>query len=277
MEFQEDQRDRSNALAGPLVDQTQCAKFIICLTIFNDIRYSMGQLSMAFQKDHVQWAAVLRQLSSTREALTAQYIEEPFIGGPSYRALREHADAAMAAVTFNPLVAEPVPFSHRGVTMPTVDAYADYEIQTGVKEYATEILADLDGRFPDVPLFTVLQIFDFAEMPSEGQWATCKGTWGDAELKQLTEHFGVPKVSVGPLGKTHNRVVDPILAKAQWESFKNQLYALKQQGLSLEDGYAEILRSDILPDIKRLACIFRVLCLSTAWCERGFSLENHCL
>ena len=60
MEFQEDQRDRSNALAGPLVDQTQCAKFIICLAIFNDILYSMCQLSMAFQKDHVQWAAVLR-------------------------------------------------------------------------------------------------------------------------------------------------------------------------------------------------------------------------
>jgi len=53
MEFQEDQRDKSNALAGPLVDQTQCAKFIICLAIFNDILYSMCQLSMAFQKDHV--------------------------------------------------------------------------------------------------------------------------------------------------------------------------------------------------------------------------------
>ena len=77
---------------------------------------------------------------------------------------------------------------------------------------------------------------------------------------------------MGPLGKTHDRVVDPVLAKAQWESFKHQLYALKQQGLSLEDGYAEILRSDILPDIKRLACIFLVLCLSTVWCERGFSL-----
>lgn len=54
MEFQEDQRDKSNALAGPLVDQTQCAKFIICLAIFNGILYSMCQLSMAFQKDHVQ-------------------------------------------------------------------------------------------------------------------------------------------------------------------------------------------------------------------------------
>ena len=109
-------------------------------------------------------------------------------------------------------------------------------------------------------------------MLTESQWATCKGTWGDAELKQLINHFGVPQVSAGPLGKTHSRVVDPTLARAQWESFEHELYTLKRRGLSLEDGYIEILRSDLLPDIKRLACIFLVLCLSTVWCERGFSL-----
>ena len=97
-------------------------------------------------------------------------------------------------------------------------------------------------------------------MPTEGQWATCKGTWSDAELKQLINHFGVPQVSAGPLGKTHSRVVDPTLARAQWESSKHELYTLKR-GLSLEDGYIEILRSDLLPDIKRLACIVLVLCL----------------
>ena len=215
----------------------------------------------------------MRLLSSTREALNAQYIEEPFIGGPSYRDLRERSDAAMVGVKLSPLVAAPVPFSHRGVTMPTVDAAADAEIQVEIKKYATGILADLDDRFPDVPLFTALQIFDFTAMPTESQWATCKGgTWGDAELKQLIHHFGVPKVSAGPLGKTHSRVVDPTLARAQWGSSKHGLYALKQRGLSLEDGYIEILRSDLLPDIKRLACIFLVLYLSAVWCERGFSL-----
>ena len=171
----------------------------------------------------------MRLLSSTREALNAQYIEEPFIGGPSYRDLRERSDAAMVGVKLSPLVAAPVPFSHRGVTMPTVDAAADAEIQVEIKKYATGILADLDDRFPDVPLFTALQIFDFTAMPTESQWATCKGTWGDAELKQLIHHFGVPKVSAGPLGKTHSRVVDPTLARAQWGSFKHELYALKRR------------------------------------------------
>ena len=74
MEFQEDERDKSNALAGPLVDATKCAKFMICLVVFNDILHSLCQLSMAFQADHVQWPAVLRLLSSTREALNTQYI-----------------------------------------------------------------------------------------------------------------------------------------------------------------------------------------------------------
>ena len=59
---------------------------------------------------------------------------------------------------------------------------------------------------------------------------------------------------------------------AQWDTLKHVLFSLKQEGLSLEDGYRKVLASDSLPDVKRLACFFLVLCLSTVWCERGFSL-----
>ena len=102
-------------------------------------------------------------------------------------------------------------------------------------------------------------------MPVDCDIATC----GDAKIKILTDHFGVPKMH-GDV--THNRVVDPVLVSAQWSTFKQALLRMKTRGLSLEDGYRKILSSEALPDVKVLACIFIIICLATVWCERGFSL-----
>ena len=43
-------------------------------------------------------------------------------------------------------------------------------------------------------------------------------------------------------------------------------------GQTLEQAYEEHLKTDIMEGVKYLACVFLALCLSTVWCERGFSL-----
>jgi hypothetical protein len=272
-EFQEDERDKTNALAGPLVGLCHTAKFLICLACFHGILQTLCMLSRAFQANHVKFSTVTKDLASTRSALTAQYIEEPFVGGPSYRALKETLNSAMSSAPRpGVLPMQSVPFAHRGVTGLWVSKLDEDWVADGVKMYATAILADLTDRFPDVPLFSALSIFDFTEMPADPlEWSRVKGTYGDAEIQILIDHFGVVKVDPATR-KSFPRVVDGVLVKAQWESFKHELYSYKQRGLSLDDGYAESLRSDAMPDAKRLGCIFMILCLSTVWCERGFSL-----
>ena len=44
---------------------------------------------------------------------------------------------------------------------------------------------------------------------------------------------------------------------------------------SLLGKYSSLLKDDTLPFIKYLCCIYLCLCLSTVWCERGFSLMNN--
>ena len=244
---------------------------MVCLALMDDILHTLCQLSMAFQQDHVKFSVVMRLLDDTRAALTAEYIDEPFVGGPSYRPLQGVLKGAMAGAPL-PMAFPPVPvrYNHRGVADLEVDREVHDWATAGAKQYATDIIQDLNDRFPDVPLFSALQIFDFTVMPEQDEWNKVKASWGDDKLEELIGHFGVAKI--GPNQKTHRRVVDPTLVRAQWQTFKHSLYALKSRGLSLDEGYRELLAEDALPDVKRLACFFLVLCLSTVWCERGFSL-----
>ena len=68
-------------------------------------------------------------------------------------------------------------------------------------------------------------------MPEQDEWNKVKASWGDDKLEELIGHFGVAKI--GPNQKTHRRVVDPTLVRAQWQTFKHSLYALKSRGLIL--------------------------------------------
>jgi len=53
---------------------------------------------------------------------------------------------------------------------------------------------------------------------------------------------------------------------------KGQLFKLKMQQKKTDDGYNELLKDlSLCPHVKYLLCVHLVLCLSTVWCERGFS------
>ena len=88
------------------------------------------------------------------------------------------------------------------------------------------------------------------------------------ELEELIVHFDAPKIAPGVRGKVFSRIIDPTLIRAQWGTLKHVLFSLKQEGLSLEDGYRKVLASDSLPDVKRLACFPRTVpvdCLVRTW------------
>jgi hypothetical protein len=86
----------------------------------------------------------------------------------------------------------------------------------------------------------------------------------------LIAHFGVPKRS--DAGVFQDRIIDGARARSEWVTFKFELKQLKNEGYSLEGAYRLLLSRPGCPNVKILAAISLVLCLSTVWCERGFSL-----
>ena len=92
-------------------------------------------------------------------------------------------------------------------------------------------------------------------------------------MKVLLDRFSKAESSTrGGRQRLYERVVGRQQTEAEWAVFKHQLFELKLSGVSIEEGYERLLNDSSLPSIKKLACFFLVLCLSTVWCERGFSL-----
>jgi hypothetical protein len=80
-------------------------------------------------------------------------------------------------------------------------------------------------------------------------------------------------------------VIDPTSVVAQWGIFRGQLWQARILLLSKKAtctaaeydkerllAYKKLLEGDALPDVKVLCAIHCIICLSTVWCERGFSL-----
>ena len=149
----------------------------------------------------------------------------------------------------------------------------------------------LDERFPveSETLLSAFDIFNFDNFPAtEEDWARIGPTYGDAEIGTLIAHYGSPK-KASLNDKQYERVVNPTTLRHEWPLLRKQLFGASlrvraeicKQKLSsndpkrqviIDEAYAELLRSDSLPETKRLLSIFCILCLSTVWCERGFSL-----
>ena len=69
-------------------------------------------------------------------------------------------------------------------------------------------------------------------------------------------------------------LTDPSKSRSQWPILRAMLFRARlamSSGVSREGAYKQVLEGDLLPEAKIMLSVFLVLCLSTVWCERGFS------
>jgi hypothetical protein len=122
-------------------------------------------------------------------------------------------------------------------------------------------------------------------MPSsDTDWTKIAYEYGNTQLDILIEHFGHEKRSKRFRSMTDQEFlsrIEPAHVRPEWSVFKEVLFTAKKKNLSNEETYSSLLgkyssllKDDTLPFIKYLCCIYLCLCLSTLWCERGFSLMN---
>ena len=290
MEFKEDADDNLNDSASGLFKMVMMHEFMCALANFNDVLQKVNRLSQLFQKSHVVWADVKRNLASLRSSLGTAYVKgDGFVGGASWKELEE---SMKTTVPFG----ESQLYNFKGVQRLRIDSAKQQWVNDGVCDFVAKLLdggdddgAGLKQRFPieSETILSAFDIFNFDCYPADGaSWLAVKDTFGDIEIRTLRNHYGSPRTASN--GKQYQRVVNPVNVIHDWEVYREQLFEmsllvrrkiseLDSQDNAEEDkiraeAYAELIRSDALPDVKRLNCIFCVLCLTTVWCERGFSL-----
>jgi hypothetical protein len=162
----------------------------------------------------------------------------------------------------------------------------DAWVKAGAQDFARSVIQSLDARMPEDPIMAALQIFDVSGMPScDEEWRNVGHEYGNTQIETLIQHYGHNKRSerfkLIP-GQEFLSKIDAGTVRAEWGLFKEVLFLEKKKNLSNEDTYKSLLQesSVLLEDaaltcIKYLSCVYLCLCLSTVWCERGFSLMNN--
>ena len=288
MEFKEDEDAHAGAkenVAAALYCLVFSHQFVTCLCLFRDILESLNHLSASFQKSHPVYGEVQRNLSSLKANFRTLYKKDNFVGGPSFLELKE-AQAKATSLAGAQL------YDWRGISRIAVNVAHEKEVADGVADFCEKLITGaggMDERFPEDSsgVLASLDIFNFDNMPdTQEAWNSIKGTYGNAEIQKLKQQYGAPRTSARS-GKKIARVIDPTSVDTQWGIFRDQLWKARVVLLSKKAtctaaeynkevslAYEELLKGGALPDVKVLCSIHCIVCLSTVWCERGFSLMS---
>ena len=247
-EFKADRHD--NDIAGVLADVIGKGKFVFYLLVFDDIIGMMARLSKLLQKTHVRCAELRRALKASKELLRQRYGRGKFVGPPAWLELGVADD-------------EPVAL-YKGIE---VD-FTGWQGWTGeIYSFVETLTKSLDTRFPENEMDVIEALESVFEPDSYSGSA-------DELCKEPLEVL-LPFYGEGSPG--HPAVVKKQQLREELPLLVVQLEQLKAKSALEGDArrreiYAEVLKDrQALPDAKRLLCIYLATCLSTVWCERGFS------
>ena len=247
-EFQADRHD--NDIAGVLADVIGKGKFVFYLIVFDDIIGMMARLSKMLQKTHVRCAELRATLEASKKLLRQRYGRGKFVGPPAWLELGVSDD-------------EPVAL-YKGIE---VD-FTGWQAWTGeIYSFVETLTKSLDTRFPEDEMDVIEALESVFEPDSYSGSADelCK-----APLEVLLPFYGEGT-------REHPAVVKKQQLSEELPLLVVQLEQLKAKSTLEGDArrreiYAEVLKDrQALPDAKRLLCIYLATCLSTVWCERGFS------
>lgn len=139
------------------------------------------------------------------------------------------------------------------------------------KAYAQAVIDALESRFEDNGIMNAFKVLNPCNMPSK---SVGLGSWGVVDLEVLCSHYGKEQELNG---KKFSPLINPDAVKREFFSFKIQattdwmqknfrdLWSMISWNSSLQVKYSNLLI---------LAEIASVQCVSTASCERAFSVQN---
>ena len=242
-----------DAVAKGLYNSLRTYKFIIFTHFLCDILGDLSYLSCFFQQDNLDISQVQSAVEATIANINETYLDCDNIGG-------EHLTYILDEMK-TPLI-----FEDHEIIQRSSD---EHECFTSMRTFAAAVVSNIEERFPDLPIWSALKIFDPLSYPSK---ATQLRGFGSQNVLTLMDYFGKPKVIDG---REYKELVDPSLFQREWPSFKRSLFD-NYRGPSFKQLAREIIikKRNSFPVISKLLEFIVVLPMSSVPCERGFSKHN---
>ena len=285
--------------AGPLYEAFTSHYFICALAIFADLFEALNQLNKSFQKVHVIYADVMRNISAFLSMLKALYLGAVFIGGARWKSLQGRMgdgigsatpptpDGTFYRIPGTDLLSESddgssddgddsadeAPDRTPKIPLVFVDEGDQAVVIDGIRDFARGLEANFAERFPTESTTVVEWLSSAFHFPSYEDPYEVGGPADElreSQMEKLIAHFGNDvQLANGTTGKALINIAD---AKAEWTLFKFVLIGFKNRNLDLDEAFKPVFESDDFPNMVILLCFFMCLCLSTVCCEAGFSL-----
>ena len=121
----------------------------------------------------------------------------------------EHLNTTLEELS-NPLIYE----GHE-ITKRPMD---EQECFSSIHQFAKEVVQNIKERFPDLPVWSPMKIFDPQSYPTK---STMLRIFGTEEIEALIDHFGKAKVVNGV---SYKQLVDPTCIQREWPVFKRTIF-----------------------------------------------------
>ena len=198
-------------------------------------------LSCFFQQDHLDFSRVKCVVNATIATVQENYLDCDKLGG-------EHLNTTLEELN-NQLI-----YEGQEITKRPMDKQ---ECFSSIHQFGKEVVQNIKERFPDLPVWSSMKIFDPQSYPTK---STMLRSFGTEEIETLIDHFGKAKVVDGV---SYKELVDPICIQREWPVFKNTVFD-NYRSLS----FRELAKEIISKNISKLLQFISVLPMSSVPCER---------
>ena len=234
----------SNATAVEIWQFTATAQFLLTTALLIDVLSVIETLSLLFQKDIANLSVIKYSVASTVETIQGMIDGSPTVN----RVLADLGDIPGTAKN-----------SYKGVEIADNNNLRT-RFNTVRRRYLNQLINNLQDRLPEDDL-ELLECFDVIlnprRLPDDVREL---GNHGIQQLNKLCHHF--------------ETVLDSDRCKNQFPQFKHLVRSYR--AMNFEQFTSTFIQEykHVHPDFVQLALISLVISVSSAPCERGFSVQN---
>ena len=164
----------NDATAKGLYKSIRTYKFLVFTHFLCDILGNLTYLSCFFQHNNIDFSQVQSAVRGTITNIQETYLEGKLSG--------EHLEHILEKLDL------PLIFDDHQVVRKQSD---DHQCYSSILQFAEAVIINLEQRFPDLPIWSSLKIFDPISYPNK---TTSLRGFGKDDVERLMAHFGTPKL-----------------------------------------------------------------------------------
>ena len=229
-------------------------KFIAFTHYLSDILQIIENLSLQFQKDNINYASLFKAIDICINEIKENYIQKQ-IYGENYKLFckefEQNTYLPSIIIEFTPIL--------------------ETEVNENMKNFARYYLENIKDRFAHQDIVLWLQILDISNILEIDEEKYVD--YGRDELENLIEFYGIDK-KVNNV--TNSALIDANATRGEYRLFKRMIRSNCKK-MTNDEFWIHMCNENqrsLYPNMYKLGMIANILPISTAICERGFSIMN---